>query len=288
MLDIRQTANYARYLKSEGWTVERIEGINYFIRKLPLFGSVMKVQRPERIDFEVIDRLARKHHVFQIIIEPDLGSGIRTFEKDHKIMLSHGFKLSKGPFLPSKTLQIDLTQSQKAIFSRFKKDARQAIKRGSGVFIKSYSTPSELKIFREKWKNSVNYKRYVPSEASLVNLRKAFDPQKSLFLASHNINSRIIGGVIFTISSHERSNYISYYWQAFTNKEGRSSLSQYSLLWNGILWAKKQGCKLFDFEGIYDPRFPNRSWLGFTHFKRSFGGSEVDFPGCYTKFRFPL
>ena len=86
----------------------------------------------------------------------------------------------------------------------------------------------------------------------LLNLRKSFPGSYSLFLASHNIVGRIIGGVLFTRSLHD----FAYYWQAFTNKEGRTSLSQYSLLYQGILWAKKHGCKVFDFEGIYDPRFP--------------------------------
>ncbi len=127
----------------------------------------------------------------------------------------------------------------------------------------------------------------MPSLQTLLNLKKSFPQSKSLFLASHNISGRIIGGVIFTTSSHDRSNYITYYWQAFTSKEGRTSLSQYSLLWRGILWAKKQGYKIFDFEGIYDTRFPNKSWLGFTHFKRSFGGIEVSYHGCYIKFSLP-
>jgi lipid II:glycine glycyltransferase (peptidoglycan interpeptide bridge formation enzyme) len=97
------------------------------------------------------------------------------------------------------------------------------------------------------------------------------------------MSGRIIGGVLFTRSLHD----FAYYWYGFTNDEGRTSLSQYTLLFQGILWAKKQGCKVFDFEGVYDPRFPNKSWLGFSHFKKSFGGYEVIYPGCYTKFRLP-
>jgi lipid II:glycine glycyltransferase (peptidoglycan interpeptide bridge formation enzyme) len=48
------------------------------------------------------------------------------------------------------------------------------------------------------------------------------------------------------------------------------------------------GCKIFDFEGIYDSRFPIKSWLGFTHFKKQFGGNEIAYPGCYIKFRLPF
>lgn len=281
MIDIRQSVNYAKYLSSLGWTVERIGEINYFIKTFPVIGSVLKVQRPEEIQSEIIRRLARKYRTFQIIIEPKT-------EFDAKYLASIGFKLTKSTYLPSKTLQIDLAKSRETIFRNFKKDARQAVKRGGTTKIKEYSTPNEIKTFREAWKNSVKMSRYVPSAEQLINLRGSFPANNSLFLASHNISGRIIGGVLFTVSSHGRSNYITYYWQAFTNEEGRSLLSQYSLLYQGILWAKRIGCKVFDFEGIYDPRFPNKTWLGFSHFKRSFGGYEVEYPGCYTKFRIPI
>ena len=276
MIDIRQSVHYANYLKREGWTVERIAEINYFIKKIPLIGSVLKVQRPQELRIDTIRRLARKYHVFQIIIEPKT-------QLDADFLKSIGFRLTK-PFLPTKSLQIDLTKSKGYIFRNFKKDVRAAIKRGGNLTIKEYSTPDEIKKFREEWQNSVNFKRFVPGYKALINLRRSFPDNNSLFLASHNISSRIIGGVIFTRSSHD----ICYYWQAFTNPEGRSSLSQYSLLYHGILWAKKMGCRIFDFEGIYDERFPDKSWLGFTDFKKSFGGYEVPYPGCYTQFRFPL
>jgi hypothetical protein len=180
-----------------------------------------------------------------------------------------------------------------------KKDARQILRKsvsawGDGItrgekgFIKEYSTPEEIRIFREGWKNSVKLRRFVPPVEQLIKLKKSFPGVHSLFLASHNISGSIIGGAIFTTSSHGKSNYITYYWQAFTNKEGRTLLSQYSLLYQGILWAKKNGYKIFDFEGIYDPRFPDKSWLGFTHFKRSFGGYEVSYPGTYIRNRLPF
>ncbi len=287
MVDIRQTEAYAKYLKSLGWKVERVGEINYFIRKFPIIGSILKIQRPEELRFDIISKLCRKYGVFQIILEPSLSSSIGSFEYNNKLMLAHGFKLSKSPYLPTKTLQIDLTQSNQSIFRKFKKDARQAIKRGETLIIKEYSTPNEIKIFREAWKKCVKLNRFVPGVEQLINLRKSFPLNHSLFLASHNISGSIIGGVIFTTSFHKRSNYITYYWQAFSNSEGRSTLSSYSLLWHGILWAKKYGSKFFDLEGIYDPRFPNKTWLGFTHFKRSFNGYEVEYPGCYIKNRFP-
>ncbi len=286
MIDIRQTENYAKYLSLESWVVERINEVNHFIRKFPIIGSVLKLQRPEKIDFEIVDKLCRKYGIFQIILEPNLASGDSTF--DHSSLLHQGYKLSKSPYLPTKTLQIDLTQSKEKIYANFTKDCKYNIRRGEKIKVREYSTLNDIRMWREAWKKSVKFNRYVPSLQQLLNLRKSFGDKKFLFLASHNISGRIIGGALFTVSSHGMSNYISYYWYGFTNKEGRSSLSQYSLLYQGILWAKRMGCKTFDFESVYDSRFPNKSWLGFTHFKKSFGGREVLYPGCYTKFRIPL
>lgn len=275
MIDIRQSESYAKYQKSLGWTVERIGEINYFIKNIPIIGSVLKIQRPEEIRMDIIKKLCREYGVFQVIAEPKT-------EIDAKYLASTGFKLAKSTYLPSKTLQIDLTVSKDKIYAKFSKDCKYSIRRGEKIAINEYSTPEEIKIFRKGWKNSVKFTRYVPSVEQLIKLKKSFPQRRSLFLASHNISGRIIGGVIFTTSLHEKSNYITYYWQAFTSPEGRTTLSQYSLLWQGILWAKRNGYKIFDFEGVYDSRFPNKDWLGFSHFKRSFGGYEVTYPGCYT------
>lgn len=280
MRDIRQTKNYAEYLTSQGWIVEQINNTNYFIKKLPIIASVLKIQRPEKIRYKDIKILCDKYHVFQVIIEPNTISDIKS-------LVNEGYKQGT-PYLPSKTIHLDLTKSKETIFRNFSKDCKYSIKKGEGIETKECSTPSDIKKFHNAWKMSVNFNRYVPSLESLLKLKKSFPQNHSLFLTSHNKSGSIIGGAIFTISSHDVSNYITYYWQGFTNKEGRTSLSQYSLLYQAILWGKKMGCKIFDFEGIYDERFPNKSWLGFTHFKKQFGGTEVLYPGCYTKFRLPI
>jgi peptidoglycan pentaglycine glycine transferase (the first glycine) len=62
----------------------------------------------------------------------------------------------------------------------------------------------------------------------------------------------------------------------------------YFIVWEAMKEAKKRGCKIWDFEGIYDARWPNKSWLGFSHFKKSFGGEEIEFPGSFEKWRWPF
>ena len=116
MIDIRQTPQYAEYLKNIGWIVERQNNTNFFIKKIPLFGSVIKIQRSEKISTPITKKYSQKYRAFQIIYEP-------KNIPDAKYLLSCGYRLSKSPYLPTKTIQIDLSQSKEKIIGQMKKDA---------------------------------------------------------------------------------------------------------------------------------------------------------------------
>ena len=58
---------------------------------------------------------------------------------------------------------------------------------------------------------------------------------------------------------------IAYYYYAGATKEG---VKQNRLFGRLAMYTKpKRKCKLWDFEGIYDERYPNKDWLGFSHFQ---------------------
>lgn len=271
MTDIRQTPEYAKYLKERGWIVETADSVNYFIRSIPIVGSIIKIQRPEKLsdkEIKVIKRLSKKYRAFQIIVEP-------KHDKDVQILTKNGFKQGRSPFLPSKTLILDLTKSENQLRTGLKKDCRYALRRTKNMPLKVVKVGK----FRKAWKGAVGLRKHVPSPASLSALSQSFSTPSPLLLTSHNGNA----GAIFIIA-----NKSAYYWQAFTSRKGRASLAQYAVVWAGIRWAKKHGAKTFDFEGIYDSRFPNKSWLGFTHFKKAFGGKEKEYPGVFIKNRLPL
>lgn len=263
MLDIRQTATYAKYLKKRGWEVENKDHINIFIKKIPLLGSVLKIQRPEVINYSKIKKVAKKYRAFQIIVEP------RT-ALDAKHLISLGFKQSNKPYLPSKTLYLDLTKSKKEILNSFKKETKRIVKKLENHEAKEVKDIDE---FRKAWKKAVPKKRYVPSKKALKDLKRSFK-SRALFLLSEDDSA----GAIFL-----KSDGISYYWQAFAGKKARENNSQYKIVWDGIKWAKNKGSKIFDFEGIYDRRFPKESWKGFSFFKKGFGGEEKTYPGTFVK-----
>jgi len=266
MIDLRQTSEYANYLRKIGWLVKRKDCINYFVRKFPLIGSFIKIQRPEKIDIQFIEQLAKNY--FQIAIEPNLAEQSSLLEK-------HGFKASKSSYLPTKTLQVDLTKDKNELFNQLKKDAKSSLNKTKDL--KIYEIEKVDK-FRESWKEAVGFRRHVPSKDELQTIIEVFK-EKNLFLVTPDGSA----GAIFLKVDDK-----AYYWQAFTNKKARKELAQYKILWSGILWAKNRGAKILDFEGIYDKRFPNKSWLGFTHFKKSFGGVEIEYPGAFVKLSFNI
>lgn len=260
MLDIRQSKNYATYLEDVGWKVGKNKNFYFYYKKLPIVGNIVKIQRPEIIDKKSMQEILNSKKKFWITVEP-------TKKEQTKFLTDVGFKNSKTNYLPTKTLVINLSKDKNSILGNMKNDAKKAIKKNGQLKTREYLSP-DIKQFRKAWRNILSIKRHVPSTKNLTYLKKAFG-KNSLYLTDEKCTT----GAIFL-----KINTKAYYWQAFTGKEGREKLFQYKIVWEGICWAKKNRAKFFDFEGIYDERLPNKSWLGFTHFKKSFGGEEVSFP----------
>lgn len=283
-MDLRQFPQYAKYMKSIGWLVEKVNGNYIYVRKIPLTpSSVIKIQRSKKIPFKQINQLAKKHRAVVIYLEPNVGTTIRyTLYTIH----NHGYRFSKSPFLPTKTIHLDLTRSEGKILAQMKKDARYGIRKARGTVIKKFSN-EEIKEFHQAWKKSVSWRRYIPSLESLKALKKSFGRNAIFLTATHSntleYRTKTAAGAVVLLAGKA-----VYYYYAFSSKEGRQKLAQYLLVWEAIKEAKKQGCKIFDFEGIYDKRFPQKSWKGFSHFKKSFGGKEIEYPGCFVKYRFPF
>lgn len=261
--DIRQSKEFAQYLSCLGWKTNRINSVNYFKRKIFGIFTIIKIQRPYKIDFLEIKKLIKNHKFLQIIVEPKNQNQIPQIQK-------LGFVKKGSPYLPSKTVVLNLKLSKDRLLANCKKDARGAIRKNIKTKVKNYSL-AEIKFFRKIWKNSVPPSRYVPSLNNLLNLKRVFG-KNSLFITTQENTA----GAIFL-----KSGSTTYYWQAFTNKKGRNLLHQYKIVWEGIIWAKQEESNNFDFEGIYDERCPNKSWLGFTHFKKSFGAKIISYPYVY-------
>ena len=266
MVDLRQTEKYVDYMRSIGWTVERIDNVNYFIRPFPLLGSFMKVQRPEKVDFKSLEKLQKKYRVFQTVIEP---KGV----SQQSSITSHGYKVT-GPYLPSKTIHIDLTKSTNPLLKEMHYKTRYNIKQALKHYI-AVEESKDIDAFARLWKN-VKFNRKFMGTRDISELYKAFGNDAYLLMAFKD--TELLGGVVCI-----HADKLAYYMYAATTLKGKKLYAPTLLAWEQIRLAQQKGCNIFEFEGIYDERFPIDSWKGFSRFKKGFGGKEVEYPGAFSK-----
>lgn len=275
MTDLRQGTEYATYMKGLGWIVERIGGVSYFIRKIPIVGSVLKIQRPQSIQYDTIELLSKKYRVFQIILEPKK-------VVDQKSLAARGYHQSINYFAPSKTLRINLEKTVKKLLSEMHYKTRYNIKKGGqkGLVVKK---SNDILMFADFWQRCANDQRdmYLSQKREIVGIYKAFG--QNSYITTVTKNRALVSAVLMI-----KSQNVGHYMFAAATNDGKKDFAPTINAWKTIILAKKLGCKFFDFEGIYDNRFPQKDWIGFTRFKKSFGGKEIKYPGCYTKLRFPF
>ncbi|HBC45275.1 TPA: hypothetical protein DCZ81_03855 [Candidatus Collierbacteria bacterium] len=245
MADIRQSAAYAKFIRSIGWRVEKIGGVNVFIRNL----GIAKIQRANvPTDFPKIPG------VWMTKLEP------MKFGPVPK-----GFRQDGWPLLASKTQRIDLKKIKP------KKDCRYCIRRSQRLA--SSVQKNNFGIFYKLWRKAAGIKRlWIPPEKDYLSLINAFG-KNAICITIDNL-----AGAVVLI--HQKT---AYYYYAASLPAGKLLHLPYLVVWELMKETKKRECKIWDWEGIYDERWPNKGWKGFTHFKKSFGGYEVSFPGSFTR-----
>lgn len=260
MTDLRQSPQFARYMEKINWRVGKEKNFQFYVRCLPVLGNFIKIPRPPKsIDSRTINALAKKHHAFAVKVD----------------------------YSPTKTLILDLKPKLEAILAQTKKDCRYEIKKAqkNQVVIKELE---DIETFIKIWHhNALRRGFWIPFGKEIRSIYEAFTKKAYLLLAFYsddlNHDNKPVAGTLVLICDKTAS-----YFHAASTLEGRKLSAPYLVVWEAIKLAKKKGCEIFDFEGIYDERFPIKSWRGFTHFKKSFGGYEVKYPAPLRKFYHPI
>ncbi len=165
--------------------------------------------------------------------------------------------------LPTSTLIVDLNKPL-----RLSENARRILRR------KTRTTLLDPEIFYQNYHRHCKF--HTLSHTGFNHLVKAFGSKCHLLGFLHD---RLpVAGIILLCSKDA-----SFYYQAWTSPLGRKLGAQYHLVYSALKLSQKLKLKYFDFDGIEDPRFPRKSWSGFTQFKKKFGGEIKNFPGCFIK-----
>lgn len=278
MKDLRQSKKYAHYIKRLGWQVEKINGVYCYLKKFPIIGSAVKIQRPQnKISKNKLLKLAKKYRAHAIYIEPKDKKQFEYFQGET------GFKKTKHTYLPSKTLQIDLGKSQRDLLLDMHHKTRYNIRKAKRDKLVSLRKSKDIKAFCDFWQKCARKQRgmYLSQKSVIEKMYLAFGKQSQLFFAYQR--KEILASLMCV-----ETKKACYYMFAASSRKGKSLFAPTLLTWQSIVNAKKKGLKVYDFEGIYDKRFPIKSWKGFSRFKKSFGGKVLEYPGMLRGCFLPL
>ncbi len=264
MKDIRQTARYSRFMEAIGWKWERIDNIYIYSKKFPLVGVMIKIQRPAKLPKEkLITELIKKYRPFSFLIEFDNQTPTNHFP----------FTNGTQPNIATKTIHIDLTPSETEIFNNFSESKRRAIRRAQkyGVQVEINQDIATLLNVKNRAGGLFGFM----ATSFVKPLWRVFAPDQVACVLAYPNNSHTAFACIFLIWAQG----VAYYWIAGATRDAKKQFAPTLLVWEALKHAKAKGNTLFDFEGIYDERFPEHTdWLGFTKFKEGFGGNVVYFP----------
>lgn len=272
-MEIQQSALYASYIRSLGWVVEKVDGAYVFIKPFPVIGGLAKIQRATRLPhLGKLIPVLRKHGVRTLAIEPDSRIRQGIFTRWCKTA-SVSIRLNRDPFIPTKTIRVDVTDPEEKIFSRLSEAKRRAVRRAqkNGVIVEVSNDIDTLIRLKSR---SAGFLGFITTAGAKKLWHTLPDTHKAVLLARGQDGERI-GGIMLIAW-----NRISYYWIAGALPRGKKLFAPTLLVWEALKVTKKLGCKALDFVGVWDERHPNKNleWKGFTKFKEGFGGYTLYYP----------
>lgn len=274
-IDIYQTSPYAKNQLSLNWQVIKLGKWQGFMRKIPILGTMLKVQRiGNPIPWEEIEEAIKKYNVRKVILEPgkDIDEEVYLVESKKR-----GYKKASSNFAPGNSILIDISPTTEIVFHNFTEAKQRAIRRAekNNLTIKITNNPADFIWIKKRslWEK-MTFPFWIDQETKGYN--NAFGKDAEFIIAYRN--AKPVAG-IFQLYSDQTA----YYWMAGAIKEGKKLFAPTLLVWEAIKRAKEKKCTVYDFVGIYDSRYPNKDWLGFTKFKEGFGGNDVIYPIGTTK-----
>lgn len=289
-MDIRQSPQHAAYLRSIGWIIEHIpttqkhRPIQVYLLRIPVLNwHFAKLQRysycPEE---QALRKLFRKYHVFAFSFEPGMMSEIEN-KKHEALMKKFRGKIDSSVYVPSATQILDLTKPISELRADFDANARRLtrpqIHQQIDTIIKPVTEWPQESI-QKFWDAGRATNKHWHLTRNLFERLVEHYQSKAHFAVSMDASSKEWLSGILLLNTPDQLNY----FQAWAGKKARKNGAHFWTVFKSLEYGKKIGCKIFDFEGMYDARFPRKSWRGFSNFKSKFGGEFVKFPGCFTRF----
>jgi lipid II:glycine glycyltransferase (peptidoglycan interpeptide bridge formation enzyme) len=273
-MEIQQTPEYATYIRLLGWNVERIDDINVYWRILPFIGGIAKIQRPHILpSVDHIRTFVQKNQIRTIVAEACHTEDAQKFTDWYR-KLETFVRIDHSPYIPTKTIIVDLAGDEKKIFSRFSEAKRRAVRRAQKNSITIVES-DDIRTATSVKNKSAGFLGFMTTHG-IKELWQAFYPEHITTLLAKTPDQKDPVGMILLLFYGDTA----FYWIAGASKKGKKLFAPTLLVYKALLLSKNRGCTLFDFIGVWDDRTPHLfgEWKGFTKFKEGFGGTEQYYP----------
>lgn len=291
---LAQTTPWSRVKAATGWSAERVEiwrdgvlvaGAQLVHRKLPALGRLAYldggpvVEGPAEAEavVEAIQDLCRRLQVRSLVVDPPLGA-----EHAIGVMQARGFTRSQVKTALAATVTVDLAQPEEQMLARMRSSTRQNIRKGerAGTVVRK-GDRQDLAAVGELLEATAARQGFVAAdEEYLAVLFDELDPlgQCALFIAEAD------GLPVATILLVAFAGRVVYKRGGWSGTHGEWRPNE-SLHWAAMRWAKEQGFREYDLDGI-EPEVARAVAAGVpgpepthvTRFKLGFGGDVVLLP----------
>lgn len=231
------------------------------------YGPVYRDQNAFFQALESLQKLAKKHQAIFIRVEPM----DPNFAAYAPIFAKKSTDLS-----PKETWQLDLTGDEAALKSKLPSRLLRYYKSASkkGITLTTSHDPEDI-YYLVKLQRALASKKGINTFSEDYLRTELAQPFATLYLL-HFEGQVQAAGLVFDDATTR------YNLQGAQSERGRSLHATGILTIQLILDAAKKGLTTFDFWGIApENASKNHPWAGFTAFKKTFAGHEVDYAGTY-------
>ncbi|MCG2620601.1 peptidoglycan bridge formation glycyltransferase FemA/FemB family protein [Arthrobacter sp. I2-34] len=284
---ILQSAPWAEFQRRLGKQVfERSgEGWNFLAirEKTPLgsflytpYGPVAQNPAAFARALEALRSLAKAEGTHYVRVEP-VAAGLG--DNAAAVLTGHRLRRAPADVQPHLTWMLDLTQPEEKILAGMRSTSRNLYRNihKKGVTFDVSTDPADIGIllgFLHDVSERAEFK--AQSDDYLAQAARTLMPAGAakLFIA------RLDGDPIAAALSYDTPT-TRVYAHAAADDRYRKLNAGIPLLVTMMLDAKESGQELFDMWGVSPEDEPDHPWAGFSRFKRSFGGFEVEYPGTW-------
>lgn len=285
MQDYHQAPEYGQYLSQLDWHIFEGKDTQIFCRRLPLINRyLIKAQRINHSRQNLQDLIDCHTHFKPIATYVEFNQSEANF--DNQIWNDKGFHPIRRGMLPTKTLRINLLQPLpnilKSMHSKTRYNINLSIRHGLTANILSVQQVIQNdtlynQIYQLLRENSQRQRFWSFPSSWLHALLQGFE--KKAFIVNVYTSKSELAATLICLTYDN----CVYYNANGSSLLGRKVMAASRATFEAIKYAQAKKYQWFDFDGIFDSRYPISSWKGFTRFKKSFGGEELLYPPAYRK-----